>query len=506
MRHWSLLPTLLAIALAAAPGHAAIPRWDALPALDVVHLAGPHAGSTVCPMCRHGYDAGLLVLVPASLPESEAVVLTERLGHVARGIDDERFRIFVVIEGTPAPALVDLLRSDAPGWHVARGERFPDSLFDGADRIVAYAFAQRRVLARFDPRDTRVAVATHARAAMRFLAATYADAAIDTAPETPKGRLWLAPAQLSNHAVIGSADTARHRNACLASASGLPMPGMLLALRSPGAERVRPSPWVRTDDQGCLALTGSAASGALQAEVFEHDGSAFVAHLDGEPHDPTGRSRLHTSGDPAMTGRERVVGLPCEDCAQVLASASSTFAAQVSLTDIREPGERLVVSGVVRDRAGRAQPGVILFVYQTDASGRYHPDAHARGFPSSIARLRGWMRSDDDGRYRFDTIRPGLYPDRSAPTHVHLHVIEPGRCTYYAGDYLFDDDPVLTPAARAESRMAHAGSGLVEPAREPDGSWSARRDIVLGHNVDGYEACAGSPADLNGTRPASPAR
>lgn len=284
------------------------------------------------------------------------------------------------------------------------------------------------------------------------------------------------------------------------------MPGMLLALRSPAAERVRPSPWVRTDDLGCLALTGSGAAGALQAEVFGEDGSAFVAGLDDEPRDLTARPRLRTAGDHAVTGRERVVGLPCEDCAQVLASAPTAFAMQASLADAREPGERLVVSGVVRDRSGRARAGVVLFAYQTDAAGLYHPDPQARGLPSAIARLRGWMRSDADGRYRFDTIRPGLYPDRSAPAHIHLHVIEPGRCTYYAGDYLFDDDPTLTPAARADSRTAHAGSGLVKPVRASGGSWSVQRDIVLGRNVDGHEACVTRPPDLNGLRPTLPAR
>lgn len=499
------LPMLFWLLLACAPAVAAVPRWDALPALDVVHLTGPHAGTNVCPMCRHGYDAGLLVAVPAALAPDMAAALAARLDAVARAIDDARFRVFIVIEGQPTPALVESLRRDAPNWHVARSARLPDGLFDGADRAIGYVFVQRRVLARFDPSDAHAAVAAHAQAAMRFLAATYAEAVASTDPDTPKGRLWLAPMRLASRAVVDSVDTPASRTACLVAQDGRPMADTLLALHGRTAQRVRPS-WLRTDAAGCLVLDGAVVAGELRAEAFDSDGSSVLVRLDGEPLDAAARPRLRTSDERAVSGRERVVGLPCEDCAEVLASAPEVDTAHASLVGPGENGERLVVSGVVRDGAGRAQPGIVLYVYQTDAAGLYHPDPDARGLPSAIARLRGWMRSDGEGRYRFDTVRPGLYPDRSAPSHIHLHVIEPGRCTYYAGDYLFDDDPTLTPAARAGSRTAHAGSGLVQPVRAPDGSWQVERDIELGRNVAGYEACGGNRPDTDDARAAPSAR
>lgn len=74
------------------------------------------------------------------------------------------------------------------------------------------------------------------------------------------------------------------------------------------------------------------------------------------------------------------------------------------------------------------------------------------------------------------------------PQHVHLHVIEPGRCTYYLGDVLFADDPRLTPELRARERDAHGGSGIVQPRRDGAG-WRAQRDVVLGLNVPDYERC-----------------
>jgi protocatechuate 3,4-dioxygenase beta subunit len=104
-------------------------------------------------------------------------------------------------------------------------------------------------------------------------------------------------------------------------------------------------------------------------------------------------------------------------------------------------------------------------------------------------RLRGWARSDARGEYRFDTIRPGPYPGRPAPQHIHMHVLEVGRCTYYIGDVMFTDDPRLTAELRASAARDRAGSGVVTPERDANGVWQAERDIRLGLNVPGYDAC-----------------
>ena len=67
-----------------------------------------------------------------------------------------------------------------------------------------------------------------------------------------------------------------------------------------------------------------------------------------------------------------------------------------------------------------------------------------------------------------------------------MHVLEPGRGSYWLDDVVFDDDPLLTPGRR--SRMpGRGGSGIVVPERGADGeSWRVRRDIVLGAGIPGY--------------------
>ena len=140
-------------------------------------------------------------------------------------------------------------------------------------------------------------------------------------------------------------------------------------------------------------------------------------------------------------------------------------------------GEPLVVTGTVT-RGGRPAPGVLLYAYHTDASGRYTPSAHPSGNEARHGRLRGWLRTGQGGRYRIETVRPGPYPGRPDPQHLHLTVQPPGEAERWIDEVVFDDDPRLTPTllARQEGR---GGSGVTHPLRDKNGVWHAVRDIDL---------------------------
>ena len=191
-----------------------------------------------------------------------------------------------------------------------------------------------------------------------------------------------------------------------------------------------------------------------------------------------------------VAGGERIVGLPCEGCEGVFQGLPARLAASARIAPAAEPGEPLVLTGVVKDRAGAPQPGVVVYAYHTDPGGVYPSDRRLSGAAARHGRLRGWTRTDAAGRYTFQTIRPGGYPGEAVPQHIHMHVIEPGRCTYYLGDVLFADDPRLTPALRAKETDAHGGSGLVQPQGGARVGWKATRNITLGRDVPGYGQCS----------------
>jgi hypothetical protein len=190
-----------------------------------------------------------------------------------------------------------------------------------------------------------------------------------------------------------------------------------------------------------------------------------------------------------------VVGGPCEGCEAVFQNlpAPSTLEWAGRIAPPGEPGESMRLEGVVYGPDGEVAPGVIVYAYHTDAEGVYPDDAGLSGAAARHGRLRGWVRTDSLGRYRFDTIRPASYPGQTIPAHVHMHIIEPGRGTYWIDSVHFADDPLLTPEDRQPGNRARGGPGVVQPTRGDDGAWRARRDIYLGRGVPGYPARVQEP-------------
>ena len=186
---------------------------------------------------------------------------------------------------------------------------------------------------------------------------------------------------------------------------------------------------------------------------------------------------------PGVRPSEPIVGLPCEGCDLVFLGMPEQIPAQSRIAPVGEPGEPMRIEGTVRDAKGKPVSGVIVYAYHTDARGIYPRDDRLPGIRHG--RLRGWATTDERGTYRFDTIRPAGYPNTGIPSHVHMHVIEPGRCTYYVDEMLFDDDPRLTSEDRRQS-PGRGGKAITTPRKDPSGVWRLTRDIVLGENIPGY--------------------
>jgi len=192
------------------------------------------------------------------------------------------------------------------------------------------------------------------------------------------------------------------------------------------------------------------------------------------------------TGEDLVEGRVPVVGLPCEGCDEVFRGLPDAPPSTVRIAASDEPGEPMRLECRVTHPDGTPAPGTIVYAYHTDAGGEYPDDVGPEGVRSRHGRLRAWATADEEGWVRFDTIRPGGYPGTRTPAHVHLHVIEPGCCTYYVDDVIFTDDPRLTPAHREEMSRGRGGSGVVTPSRTEDGVWIVRRDIVLGEAIPGH--------------------
>jgi protocatechuate 3,4-dioxygenase beta subunit len=130
-------------------------------------------------------------------------------------------------------------------------------------------------------------------------------------------------------------------------------------------------------------------------------------------------------------------------------------------------GERIVLSGRLLDTEGKPLRDTLVEIWQANAAGRY---AHrADRWPAPLdPNFSGAGRcvTDDAGRYRFTTIKPGAYPwgngeNTWRPAHIHFSLL--GRAfaqrlvtqMYFAGDQLLELDPIFNsvPDPRARERL-----------------------------------------------------
>jgi protocatechuate 3,4-dioxygenase beta subunit len=153
-------------------------------------------------------------------------------------------------------------------------------------------------------------------------------------------------------------------------------------------------------------------------------------------------------------------------------------------------GERIIVAGRVLDEGGRPVRGALVELWQANAAGRYpHPlDQHdaplADDFPG-----KGRAATDDDGWYRFVTIRPGAYPWRNAPNawrpaHIHFSLFGPCFASRLVTQMYFPGDPLLpfdaiynsVPDRAARERMVAAFDFALT---KPEWALGYRFDVVL---------------------------
>lgn len=76
-------------------------------------------------------------------------------------------------------------------------------------------------------------------------------------------------------------------------------------------------------------------------------------------------------------------------------------------------GQRLIISGTVyASDCATPLAGAVVDVWQADANGEYD-------FSNQYI-LRGRVMTDENGRYEFETVMPGIYEPR--PPHIHFKV------------------------------------------------------------------------------------
>src|SRR5260370_6448051 len=153
-------------------------------------------------------------------------------------------------------------------------------------------------------------------------------------------------------------------------------------------------------------------------------------------------------------------------------------------------GQRIIVTGRVLDDRGAAVPNTLLEIWQANAAGRYlHKRDQWPGPLDPNFLGMGRCSTNEDGVYRFLTIRPGAYPWKNhpnawRPAHIHFSLFGSSMLSRLVTQMYFPDDPlhqldpimnaVPTEAARQRLIAAYDHSVTV-----PACALRYRWDIVL---------------------------
>lgn len=153
-------------------------------------------------------------------------------------------------------------------------------------------------------------------------------------------------------------------------------------------------------------------------------------------------------------------------------------------------GERIIVTGRVLDEHGEPVRNTVLEIWQANAAGRYiHAlDDHDAPLDPNFLGI-GRCFTNEEGVYRFLTIRPGAYPWRNhpnawRPAHIHLSLFGPALVTrlvtqmYFPGDPLHWQDPIFNAAPDPEVRDRLVAV-YDHDVSEPGWALGYRFDIVL---------------------------
>ncbi len=153
-------------------------------------------------------------------------------------------------------------------------------------------------------------------------------------------------------------------------------------------------------------------------------------------------------------------------------------------------GQRIIVAGRVLDDRGAPVPNTLLEIWQANAAGRYlHKQDQWPGPLDPNFLGMGRCLTNDDGVYRFLTVRPGAYPWKNhanawRPAHIHFSVFGPSTRSrlvtqmYFPDDPLLRLDPILTavPTDAARDRLIAAYD---HDLTEPEWALGYRWDIIL---------------------------
>jgi len=199
-----------------------------------------------------------------------------------------------------------------------------------------------------------------------------------------------------------------------------------------------------------------------------------------------GQNKSENKQNEITTDKKKLVGGGCDGCELMYVGMPKNIKSIDTSAGWTENGQKLLLTGTVYKLGGKIPaPNVIIYYWQTDNNGYYSPKEGMDEQAKRHGHIRGWVKSDENGKYSIYTIRPAPYPNDNMPAHIHTSIKEPNiKDEYYIDEFIFDDDKFLTGEKR-KALENRGGSGILRVLLSND-LQIAEHNIILGLNIPNY--------------------
>ncbi len=183
----------------------------------------------------------------------------------------------------------------------------------------------------------------------------------------------------------------------------------------------------------------------------------------------------------SATAQNQLLGGPCEGCEAVFEFGDRELSSVDTLPEFYSEGTQIKISGTVfNPDESTPAPDVILYVYQTNEDGVYPKKGNETSWARRHGYLRGWLKTDENGRYTLFTQLPKFYGNE--PAHIHLTVLEPDGSYYYVESFLFEGDDNLNSKHLNNPKPRGGFTGIMS-MKKVNGLLTGNRDLILRKNL-----------------------
>jgi len=146
-----------------------------------------------------------------------------------------------------------------------------------------------------------------------------------------------------------------------------------------------------------------------------------------------------------------------------------------------EHGEKLIISGTIYLPDGKTPAkDIVVYVYHTNIKGVYPKRGDEKGNGKYHGYLRGWMKTESNGKYEFETIRPAPYHSHGGePAHIHYTIQGSDYPEYWLTGIWFSDDPRVTDEYKKSVKRSGGFSNIITLTKNDNNILRGERNIIL---------------------------